>query len=667
MIISTNKLLDLFLLPSYKAFPSSGNNNNNNNNNHIHRGAAPRTTAPQTSLLPPSFGLRHDPLMLTALIFAALIHDVEHQGIPNRQLALEDDRLAILYNDCSIAENWSLYVAFSEFLQEDYTELRNCLFGGNSSSNVKNKTAPAAAAADTPKDVSTSARKSLSTLSITERTSGPTKPPPREEYLRFRKAVINLVLATDIASPERTQLGKSKWKEAFGDPYETKERKARHRQRKELQQQQLNSKKQHGRQRMASRLQRQDTNGSFDASVSSFASFFSHQTEEPVDSGAIADSEDNESDAANDEESLSVTPENSEVEEDEREAEGGGEEEEKDGEGNDNPKRPVRRISLSNAILREAYSNPEATMVMDEESPGAIKTKMEQSNGPGVHRESPGVDPRRGGIIRSMSSELDYVRTPMRNRRSSGGGGPAGQYQRRWTSMMSPTQRHKLSASSGNGPHFRHKRLGILRTVDLSGETIEAFSRRSSSAADGGTLSRRSSTQGGGSVSGDSSFLSVQSEDLDADEPDELKMTVLMETIMKAADVAHNLQSWEHMVKWSNRLYLELRNAHVQERGPCPETKWFENQIGFLECYLLPLARRLDDTGVFGFPDDEEEEEEGDDTDDEGSKGRLAQKQNSFALIVELNRDQWLVEGYEVSQEIIQRGAEVYPLPGDGD
>merc|ERR1719183_583260 len=160
----------------------------------------------------------------------------------------------------------------------------------------------------------------------------------------------------------------------------------------------------------------------------------------------------------------------------------------------------------------------------------------------------------------------------MRNRRSSGGGGgQAGQYQRRWTSMMSPTtQRHKLSASSGNGPHFRHKRLGILRTVDLSGETIEAFSRRSSSAADGGgTLSRRSSNQGG-SVSGDSTFLSVQSEDLDADEPDELKMTVLMETIMKAADVAHNLQSWEHMVKWSNRLYLELRSAHVQERGPSP-------------------------------------------------------------------------------------------------
>jgi 3'5'-cyclic nucleotide phosphodiesterase len=57
-----------------------------------------------------TYGIKHDPIALFAMIFAALIHDVEHQGIPNRQLALEDDRLAVLYNDQSMAENWSLYV-----------------------------------------------------------------------------------------------------------------------------------------------------------------------------------------------------------------------------------------------------------------------------------------------------------------------------------------------------------------------------------------------------------------------------------------------------------------------------------------------------------------------------------------------------------------------------
>ena len=73
-----------------------------------------------------------------------------------------------------------------------------------------------------------------------------------------------------------------------------------------------------------------------------------------------------------------------------------------------------------------------------------------------------------------------------------------------------------------------------------------------------------------------------------------------METILLASDVAHNLQGWDQMAKWSNRLLLELRKAHVQGRGADPTDGWYSNQIGFLEAYLLPLARRLDDTGVFG-------------------------------------------------------------------
>ena len=39
----------------------------------------------------------------------------------------------------------------------------------------------------------------------------------QSDYMQFRKTVIDLVLCTDIASPERVQIDKSKWKEAFGD------------------------------------------------------------------------------------------------------------------------------------------------------------------------------------------------------------------------------------------------------------------------------------------------------------------------------------------------------------------------------------------------------------------------------------------------------------------
>ena len=91
------------------------------------------------------------------------------------------------------------------------------------------------------------------------------------------------------------------------------------------------------------------------------------------------------------------------------------------------------------------------------------------------------------------------------------------------------------------------------------------------------------------------------------------------------------------MVVWSGRLYFELRRAFVLGRGTDPEANWFKNQIGFLECYLLPLAQRLEDTGVFGE-----------------QMGQL------FAQIVESNRDMWLVEGQEVTDAIVATGAETY-------
>jgi hypothetical protein len=115
-----------------------------------------------------SFGLRQNAMSLLALVFSALTHDVEHQGLPNRQLAVEDDELAVLYNDNSIAEQRSLYIGFKELLKPDYQELRAAVF------------------------------------------------PTKQDYRDFRQKVVDLILTTDIASPERTQLAKSKYVEAFG-------------------------------------------------------------------------------------------------------------------------------------------------------------------------------------------------------------------------------------------------------------------------------------------------------------------------------------------------------------------------------------------------------------------------------------------------------------------
>jgi hypothetical protein len=83
---------------------------------------------------------------------------------------------------------------------------------------------------------------------------------------------------------------------------------------------------------------------------------------------------------------------------------------------------------------------------------------------------------------------------------------------------------------------------------------------------------------------------------------------------------------------------MELRKAHVAGRGGDPQGNWFENQIGFLDFYLLPIARRLEDTKVFG----------------EATGG-------AFPNIVTANRDRWMTDGYPVAANVISQGAERYP------
>lgn len=426
VLLSVNKLIDMIVSP----FPKD---------------------ASKSKKPPPSFGLRHDPMALLALVFAALIHDTEHQGIPNRQLALEDDRLAVLYNDQSIAENWSVYVAFSEFLQDEFQTVHDRLFS------------------------------------------------KKEDYHRFRKMVINLVLTTDIASPERTQLVKSKWKEAFGDPIETIERKMRAEARR------MSLTGQHVQVQTRSRMARRGTNETNTSDVSADSARRRSFTNDMDDGGA--------------DDSPSLTPEHSDTED----------------------AKEVSRIPLPPAMGR---------------------------------------------------------------RRSSAG-----------------TRRSSTASRNSQTTKYR-QRLGILRTVDLSGETLEQYSRHGSI-----DLSSRSSQQ------------TIFTVDIEEDEPDDLKMTVVMETIIQAADVAHNLQGWDHMVKFSNRLYFELRKAFAEDRGMDPEPRWFENQIGFLESYLLPLAHRLEDTGVFG-PD-----------------GGCV-----FAATVESLRDRWLTDGFDVATNAVLEGATKFPL-----
>lgn len=132
-----------------------------------------------------TFGISEDPLIHFGLVFSALVHDVEHKGLPNAQLIKEQDKLSAIYINKSIAEQHSIAVAFSILAEPCFKELRETIWTS------------------------------------------------KHEYAKFRNLVVNLILATDISSPERTAIGRDKWNTAFAKDPELVRKSGVHRRRSE--------------------------------------------------------------------------------------------------------------------------------------------------------------------------------------------------------------------------------------------------------------------------------------------------------------------------------------------------------------------------------------------------------------------------------------------------
>lgn len=112
-------------------------------------------------------GITSDPIALLAIVFSALVHDADHRGVSNMQLAKEEEMMASMYRNKSIAEQNSLDLAWDIFMEEQHHELRAALFVD------------------------------------------------RSELLRFRQVMVNVVLATDIFDKELNDLRKNRWDAAF--------------------------------------------------------------------------------------------------------------------------------------------------------------------------------------------------------------------------------------------------------------------------------------------------------------------------------------------------------------------------------------------------------------------------------------------------------------------
>ena len=116
-----------------------------------------------------TFGITSDPLTQFAVAFAALIHDVDHPGVPNATLVDEKTDTALLYKNKSVAEQNSIDLAWDLLNEPFYAGLRSCIFTTD------------------------------------------------DEYYRFRSLVVNAVLATDIVDKELGAARKQRWTDAFSE------------------------------------------------------------------------------------------------------------------------------------------------------------------------------------------------------------------------------------------------------------------------------------------------------------------------------------------------------------------------------------------------------------------------------------------------------------------
>lgn len=84
------------------------------------------------------------------------------------------------------------------------------------------------------------------------------------------------------------------------------------------------------------------------------------------------------------------------------------------------------------------------------------------------------------------------------------------------------------------------------------------------------------------------------------------KATVVIDHLIQASDVAHTLSHWYIYQKWNEKLFKEMYFAFLSHRAEKdPSIGWYNGEIWFFDNYVIPLANRLKECGVFGVTGDE--------------------------------------------------------------
>mmetsp|Transcript_10346 Transcript_10346/g.22776 ORF Transcript_10346/g.22776 Transcript_10346/m.22776 type:complete len:1195 (-) Transcript_10346:89-3673(-) len=118
------------------------------------------------------------------------------------------------------------------------------------------------------------------------------------------------------------------------------------------------------------------------------------------------------------------------------------------------------------------------------------------------------------------------------------------------------------------------------------------------------------------------------------------KATIVIEHLIQASDVSHTMQHWHIYRKWNQRLFTEMYDAYMKGRADKnPADFWYKGEIGFFDFYIIPLAKKLKDCGVFGVSSDE------------------------YLNYATKNREEWEQRGQEVIAEMMNELKQKYPTP----
>ena len=79
------------------------------------------------------------------------------------------------------------------------------------------------------------------------------------------------------------------------------------------------------------------------------------------------------------------------------------------------------------------------------------------------------------------------------------------------------------------------------------------------------------------------------------------KAALVIDVLMQASDVAHTMQHWHLYRKWNDRLFFERYHAFLEGRADVnPAQRWYDEQAIHFTSHVIPLAKKLHDSGVFG-------------------------------------------------------------------